>query len=114
MWPTVSDQVVVCQSVCRSVTLVSPAKPAETIEMPFGLWARMDPRNHVLDGGPQVLRDVSTATNFWLLMGSSSGCVIASDTLFDSRGGFSGVKLSDEKSPDRMFKGHCHGNRFWD
>jgi len=25
---------------------------AETIEMPFGLWARMGPINHVLDGGP--------------------------------------------------------------
>jgi len=27
--------------VCRSVTLVSPAKTAELIEMPFGLWTRM-------------------------------------------------------------------------
>jgi len=26
------------------------AKTAEPIEMPFGLWARMGPRNHVLDG----------------------------------------------------------------
>jgi len=25
---------------------------AEPIEMPFGLWSRMDPRNHVLDGDP--------------------------------------------------------------
>jgi len=36
--------------VCRSVTVVSPAKTAEPIEMPFGLWARVGPRNHVLDG----------------------------------------------------------------
>ena len=28
------------------------AKTAEPIGMPFGLWARMGPRNHVLDGGP--------------------------------------------------------------
>jgi len=28
------------------------------------LWARMGPRNHVLDGGPAVLRDVAMATNF--------------------------------------------------
>ena len=34
------------------------------IEMPFGLWAQMGPRNHVLDGSPQVLRDVGMATNF--------------------------------------------------
>jgi len=29
---------------------VSCAKIAEPIEMPFGLWARIGPRNHVLDG----------------------------------------------------------------
>jgi len=40
----------VAWSVGRSVTLVSHTKTAEPIEMPFGLWARMDPRNHVLDG----------------------------------------------------------------
>ena len=38
-------------SVGLCVTLVSPAKTAEPIEMPFGLWARIGPRNHVLDGG---------------------------------------------------------------
>jgi len=27
-------------------------KTAEPIGMPFGLWARMCRRNHVLDGGP--------------------------------------------------------------
>jgi len=32
--------------------------------MPFGLWARMGRRNHVLDRGPEVLRDVAMATNF--------------------------------------------------
>ena len=34
----------------RSVTIMSPAKTAEPIEMPFGLWTRVGPRNHVLDG----------------------------------------------------------------
>ena len=29
---------------------VSCAKMAELIDMPFGLWARMGRRNHVLDG----------------------------------------------------------------
>jgi len=38
--------------VCRSVTLVSPAKMAEPIKILFGLWAWMGPRNHVLDDGP--------------------------------------------------------------
>ena len=49
---------------CLSVTLVSPAKTTSPIEMPFGLWARMGPSNHVLDGGPEVLRDVAMTTNF--------------------------------------------------
>jgi len=31
---------------------VSPAKTAEPIEMPFGLWARVGPRKHVL--GPDA------------------------------------------------------------
>jgi len=46
--------------------VVIPAKTAEPIEMPFQLWAWMCPRNHVLDGSPQVLRDVAMATNFGL------------------------------------------------
>jgi len=48
------------------------------MEMPFGLWARMEDRNHVLHGGPSVLRDVAMATNFgtkiainWLCMNDS-------------------------------------------
>ena len=44
----------------------------------------------MLDGGPQVLRDVPMATNFWLSMGYNFGCMIAGDMLFDSRSGFSG------------------------
>jgi len=40
------------------------AKTAEPIEMPFGLWARMGPRNYMLDESPEVLRNVAMATNF--------------------------------------------------
>ena len=53
-------------------------------------------RNNVLDGGPAVLRDIAMATNFGTqflitgFVGYSFGCVIASNTLFDSRGGFQG------------------------
>ena len=39
-------------SVGRSVTLVSPVKMAEPIEMPFGLRIWEGPGNHVLDWGP--------------------------------------------------------------
>jgi len=43
---------VVCRSVCLSVTLLSPAKTAELIEMPFWLGTQVGPGNHVLYGGP--------------------------------------------------------------
>ena len=33
---------------------MSCAKTAEPIEMPFGLWARVDSANHVLGGGPDL------------------------------------------------------------
>jgi len=36
------------------------------------------------------LRDVAMATTFLLSMGYNFGCMIASDTLFDTKGGFSG------------------------
>jgi len=31
---------------------MSPAKSAEPIEMPFGMFTYVGPRNHILDGGP--------------------------------------------------------------
>ena len=34
------------------MTVVSPSKTAEPIEMPFGLRTRLGPRNHDFDGGP--------------------------------------------------------------
>jgi len=40
------------RSVGRSVTLVSPAKTAEPIEMPLGLRIRLGPGIRALDGGP--------------------------------------------------------------
>ena len=49
----------------------------------------------MLDWGPAVLRDVAMATNSGAqfaitgFVGYNFGCMIASDTLFDSRGGFS-------------------------
>ena len=35
--------------------------------------------------------DVAMATSFWLSMGYHFSCTTASDTLFDSRDGFSGT-----------------------
>jgi len=37
-------------------TTVFSAKRAEPIEMPFGLWTPMGPRNHMLNGGPDLLQ----------------------------------------------------------
>ena len=46
---------VVCRSVCRFVChSLDPAKTAEPIKMPFGLWVWVGSRNHVLDGGPDL------------------------------------------------------------
>jgi len=50
----------------------------------------------MLDGGPAVLWDIAMATNFGMqfaitgfgFVGYNFSCIIASDTLFDSRGGF--------------------------
>jgi len=56
----------------------------------------------VLDRGPAALRDVAMATNFGKqfaiagFVGYNFGSMIGSDTLFDSRSVFFGVKLSDE------------------
>jgi len=53
----VTDQAAwsVCWSVALSVTVVNPAKAAQPIEMPFGLWARVASRNHVLWYGSRSL-----------------------------------------------------------
>ena len=77
--------------------MVICAKTAKPIKMPFGLWARMGPRNHVRWGpAPAVLKDVAMATNFGTqfaitgFVGYSFCCMIGSGTLFHSRGGFLG------------------------
>ena len=46
-----------------------------------------------------MLSDVAMATNFWLSMGYNFGCMIASDTLFDSSGGFSGSSYPVKTQP---------------
>jgi len=41
--------IVVCLSVLS--TPVNPAKTAEPMKMPFGVWTQVGPMNHMLDGG---------------------------------------------------------------
>ena len=50
MQPILTDRV--AWSVGLSVTLVSPAKTAAPIDLPFGLRTWVGQGNHVLDGGP--------------------------------------------------------------
>ena len=57
MWPIVTDRLAwcVCLPICRSVCdNLEPWKTAEPIEMAFGMWTRVGPRNHVSDGGPDL------------------------------------------------------------
>jgi len=69
------------------------------------LRSRIGRRNHVLDAGPEVLKDVAMATNFGTqfaitgFVGYNFGCVIASDTMFHSRGGFSGSSYTMKIQP---------------
>jgi len=59
----------------------------------------------VLDGGPAVLRDVAEATNYGTqfaingFVGYNFGCMISSDTLFDSRDGFLGSSYPMKTQP---------------
>ena len=46
----------------------------------FHLWARMGPRNHMLDGGPAMLSDVAMPTNLglkWLWLRLNRPCAAA-------------------------------------
>jgi len=61
----------------------------------------------------QQIRDVAMATTFWLSMTYNFSCMTASDTLFDSRGGFSVTSYPRRHSQDRGSKGRCHDNYLW-
>ena len=60
MRPIVTHVVVwsVCVSVCLQCVRngMNPAKTAEQIDMPFGMWARMGSSNNALDGDPDPPR----------------------------------------------------------
>ena len=66
--------------------------------MPFGLWAQMGRRNRVgwgsigAEGRCHGNRfcDAICFNWLWHLMDHNFGCMIATDTQFDSRGGFLG------------------------
>ena len=51
------------------------------------------PKESCVRWGSGVLRDVAKATIFWLSVGYDVRCMIASQTLFDSRGRFRGQAI---------------------
>jgi len=53
-----------CHCEVKGYSTVICARTVEPIEVPFRLWARMGPVNHVVDGDLGMLRDVAMATNF--------------------------------------------------
>ena len=76
----------VAWSVCRSVTIVSPTKAAEPIEMPFGLWTRVgrwgctvvaQPGKYDwtvrMFGGDTALGQI-TSTSYWSSKDGTVGC----------------------------------------
>jgi len=73
MRSVVTDRVV--SSVGLSVTLVSPAKTAELIEMLFGLRTGVGPRNDVLDGGPDPPWEGAILRGEW-----ASNCKVKGDS----------------------------------
>jgi len=68
----------------------------------------------VVDGGPEVPRDVAMATNFWISLRYSFGCMIACNTLSDTMGWVFGVKLSDEDIADfEVLRNVAMSTIFW-
>jgi len=59
------------------------------------------------------LRDIAMDTTFWLSMGYNLGCMIASDTLFDSRSGFSGSSCPMKTQPIWGSKGRQNQDGGW-
>jgi len=107
-------------SIGLSVTLVSPAKTAAPILMPFGLRTRVVPMNHVLDGGPDPPWEGA------ILRGWKGHPIVKYRDTLQSH-----VKTAEpiempfglwaRKGPRNRVRwtscgaeGRCHGNQFWD
>ena len=59
MWSIATDvawSICLCVCVCLLDTSCEACKMAEPIDIQFGLWTRVGPRNHVLGHGPDFSR----------------------------------------------------------
>jgi len=65
MRPIVTDGVAWSVGLSVGLSRVSPTKTAELIEMPFGLWTRVGPRNHVWGQIPQRKGTVLRGEGQW-------------------------------------------------
>ena len=74
MLPIATDRVVV---VCRSVTIVSPAKTAEPIQMLFVVLTRVGPRNDV---GDAHWRQLANTTEPAVCGGDAALCQVTRTT----------------------------------
>ena len=80
--------------------------------MSFGLWARMGRRNHVLDGSPQVLRDVAMATNFGTKIAITGFVCTIAIRLLIMEGSLSGGPTKCRYCRYTATKGRCYGKHF--
>ena len=111
---------VVCRSVSLSVTLVSPAKTAEPIEMQFAFRTRVGSGNHALDGSRSPIWE----GQFWgrkerpmvkyrdALRSSVQNGWTDRDAVWVM--GSNGPKKSCVRWESTGAEVRCHGNQFWD
>jgi len=92
---------------------VSFAKMAELIEISFGLWTWMGPRNHVLDWSPQVLRDVAMATNFGTKIAITGFVRMIATRRLVMEGSLSGRPTECRYCRYLAHRERCHCNHFW-
>ena len=62
-------------------------------------WVSVDSRQNADIVHTLQLREVVMETTFWLPIRYNFGCMIASNTLFDSMGGFSGSSYPMKTQP---------------
>ena len=72
----------------------------------------MGPKNHVLDGGPQVLKDIAMATDFGTNIAITGFVWTIATRQFVMEGGLSGWPTKCRYCRFCATKGHCHGNHF--
>jgi len=106
---------VVCRSVCLS-HYSEPCKNGSTdgdAVWIVNLWAWMGPKNQVLDGSLEVLRDVAMATNSGTKIAITGFVRTIATRRLVMEGGLSGRPTECRYCRYLAHSGRCHGNHFW-